>query len=209
MDVYVIGCGGNAKVVVDICKLNNYNIVGFFDDKFNRSNEMVYHKYKIIGKISDIVQYQNINIINSIGDCNIRYKIYNTLKDLHLNWINCIHPSAYISSSAKIGYGNIICYGVIINSDTILGNFNLINTYAIIEHDCKIGHFNHFAPKSTLCGGITVGDTNLFGAGSTTIPCKTVGNSNIIGAMSAIIDNIKDNCTVVGIPGKIIKSLSN
>ncbi|XWV26193.1 hypothetical protein QJ857_gp0885 [Tupanvirus soda lake] len=206
MDVYIIGSGGNAKVVVDICELNNYNIVGFFDDKYDgTTKQIVYHKYKIIGKISDIIQYQNINIINSIGDCAIRQKIYSYLKDLRLNWINCVHPRSYLSPTSKIGYGNIICHGAFINSDTNLGNFNLVNTNAIIEHDCQIGDFNHFAPKSTLCGGITVGNTNLFGVGSSVIPGKNIGSSNIIGAMTAVINNIKDNCTVVGIPGKIIK----
>ena len=32
MEVYIIGCGGNSKVVTDICELNNYIIKGFFDD---------------------------------------------------------------------------------------------------------------------------------------------------------------------------------
>lgn len=209
MDVYIIGCGGNGKVVADICELNGYCIKGFFDDKYNNTSQLVYHKYQIIGKIDDIFNHQNINIINSIGDCIGRKKIYTRVQDLHLNWINCIHPNSYISSTAKIGLGNIICFGVFINSDARLGDFNLVNTYAIIEHDCLVGDFNHIAPKTTLCGGITVGNLNLLGAGTTIIPGKSIGSSNIIGAMSAIINNIQDNCTVVGVPGQIIKSNNN
>jgi len=208
MDVYIIGSGGNSKVVIDICELNGYNIIGLFDDKYNKDNQLGYHKYPIVGRINDIIEHQNINIINSIGDCDLRQKIYKKLKDLNLNWINCIHQQAYISPTAKIGYGNVICYGSFINSDSKIGNFNLINTYAVIEHDCMIGNFNHFAPKATLCGGIMVGDVNLLGAGTTIIPHKIIGNKNIIGAMSAIIDNIKDNSTVVGVPGKIIKVIN-
>lgn len=34
MDVYIIGCGCNSKIVIDISELNKYNIMGFFDDKY-------------------------------------------------------------------------------------------------------------------------------------------------------------------------------
>lgn len=201
MDVYIIGCGGNSKVVIDICELCGYKILGIFDDK-NNGNYIGYKQYKIIGKISDIPKYGNINIINSIGNNNIRKKIYDSLIDHKLNWINCIHPNAYIVGNVKMGIGNIICYGAFINSDAIIGNFNLVNTYAIIEHDCSIGNFNHLAPRSTLCGGITIVDLNLIGASSTIIPCKKIGSNNIIGALSVIICDFYDNNLIVGIPGK-------
>jgi acetyltransferase EpsM len=205
MQVYIIGCGGNAKVITDICELNKYEIMGFFDDKYNNEKKIIYRGHKIIGKISDICNYGGINIINSIGDCKIRKKIVTLLENNKLNWINCVHPNSYITSTVDIGIGNVICYGAVINSDTKIGNFNLINTNAIIEHDCYIGDFNHIAPKSTVCGGITIGDTNLLGAGTTIIPGIKIGNNNIIGAMSAIIRNIDNNSVVIGIPGKIIK----
>jgi acetyltransferase EpsM len=204
MDIYIIGCGGNAKVVVDICELNKYNVVGFFDDKFV-SEEQIYHKYKIVGKICDVVHHPGCNIVNSIGDCKTRQKIFDELRSLQLNWVNCIHPNSYISKTAKIGKGNIICCGSFINCDAKLGDFNLVNTHSVIEHDCRLGNFNHIGPSSTLCGSIQVGNTNLFGAGTTVIPGKIIGNFNIIGAMSAVINDINDNCTVVGIPAKVIK----
>lgn len=205
-EVYLIGCGGNSKVVVDICLLNNFKIIGFFDDRYNGIDIGQYMGIKIIGKIDDIFKYQNINIINSIGDNFIRNKIYQNLSVYNLNWINCIHPKSYISPSAKIGTGNIICYGSFVNCDTIIGDFNLINTYAIIEHDCRIGNFNHIAPKSTLCGGITLGNINLIGAGTTIIPSKKIGNCNVIGAMTVIVKDIDNNNIIVGIPGKNIKT---
>ncbi len=208
MELYIIGCGGNAKIIVDICELNGYTVKGFFDDKYNdteQRDQIIYHQYKIIGNIKDIQQYPNINIINSIGDCSVRRKIYLILSNISLLWINCIHPESYISPTAELGHGNVICRGAVINSDTKIGNFNLVNTYAIIEHDCVIGDFNHFAPKSTVCGGVKIGCINLLGAGSTVIPGKTINNNNIIGSMSAIVTNFDSNVVITGIPGKILK----
>ncbi|AVL94852.1 acetyltransferase [Moumouvirus australiensis] len=207
MDIYIIGCGGNSKIVIDICLLNGYNIIGIFDDKFNSKQDNFYKNYKIIGKINDIQNFPRINIVNSIGDNKIRLKIYNELIHVELNWINCIHPNSYISPTVKIGKGNIICYGAVINSDAKIGNFNIVNTYALIEHDNIIGDFNHLAPRTTLCGGINIGNCNLLGASTSVIPGIKIGNNNIIGCMSAIIKNIKNNNLVVGVPGKIIRDL--
>ncbi len=99
------------------------------------------------GKISDICdpKYDGINIVNSIGDINTKLRINSDLESFNLKWINCIHPAAYIAPTAKLGQGNIICYGAVINSDAKIGDFNLINTYAVVEHDCLIGDYNHIA----------------------------------------------------------------
>ena len=45
MEVYIIGSGGNAKVVIDICELNNYKILGLFDDKYHGLDIFTYKNY--------------------------------------------------------------------------------------------------------------------------------------------------------------------
>lgn len=205
MDVYIIGCGGNSKVVVDICELNRYQILGIFDDKYCGNTQTLYKNYPLIGNLDDIFKYDQINLINSIGDNAIRERIYQKLKKTNLNWINCIHPNAFVSPTAKLGMGNIVCYGAFINSDAQVGNFNLINTYAIIEHDCLIHDFNHLAPRTTLCGSVNIGNLNLVGAATTIIPGKKIGNHNIIGASTVIINDFDDQKLLVGIPAKIKK----
>ena len=136
MDLYIIGCGGNSKVVIDICKLNGSNIIGCFDDKYEGHKHEIYREIQVIGKIEDIWNYSSVNIVNSIGDNLARKKIFDRLKSHpSLNWINCQHPQSYISPTVQLGKGNIICYGAMINAAAQIGDFNLINTYSIIEHD--------------------------------------------------------------------------
>ncbi len=49
--VYIIGCGGNSKIVVDICLLNGYEIMGIFDDKFGSDKISVYRNCQIMEKL--------------------------------------------------------------------------------------------------------------------------------------------------------------
>lgn len=201
MEVYIIGAGGNCKIIIDICRANKYHIKGIFDDY---KTDSPYENIPILGTTQLLAEMSNVNVVNSIGDITTKRQI-NACLSPNLNWINCIHPNAYVSNSVRLGVGNIICYGAVVNSDAVIGDHNLINTRAIIEHDCIVGNYNHFAPNSTICGGVVINDNNLIGTGASIIPNITVGSSNIIGAMAAIINNQSDRQTVVGVPGKVIK----
>ena len=209
MKVYIFGAGGNSKIVSDICYLRGFTILGYYDDVVTgecyRYKMVIGNREKMFQDIKYNHHNRKFNLIISLGDFRIKQNLINELLfsfyESEINFINCIHPSAYISPTAKIGKGNIICYGAVINSDVIIGDHNLINTYAIIEHDCSVNNYNHFAPKSLLCGSVKIGNTNLIGAGSSIIPSIEIGDNNIIGAGSTIIRNISNDQTVVGVPG--------
>ena len=49
-----------------------------------------------------------------------------------------------------------------------------------------------------------IGDNVYFGAGSKVLGAITVGDNVVIGANSLVITSVPDNCTVVGVPAKII-----
>ena len=209
-NIYVIGCGGNSKIVVDICILNKIKINGYFDDSFHdksANTKSTYMNIPVVGTTNDIPIDNTIYLINSIGDIKTRKKINDKIMESNKNakWPNCIHPSSYISPTAKLGIGNIICHQAVINSDAIIGDHNLINTRAIIEHDCCIKDYNHVAPNSTLCGNVDIKNNTLIGASATIIPGIRIGNNCVIGANSTVIKNIQNNDIVAGSPSKSIK----
>ena len=51
-----------------------------------------------------------------------------------------VHPTALISSSAKIGSGTTILATVIININTKVGIGCIVNNGAIIENYCMVGN---------------------------------------------------------------------
>jgi acetyltransferase EpsM len=85
----------------------------------------------------------------------------------------------------------------------------IINTNASVDHHCIIEDFVHIAPSSTLCGNVKVGEGSHVGAGSTIIQNIRIGKWCVIGAGAVITKDIPDYSLVVGVPGKIIKSLRN
>jgi len=205
MEISIIGCGGNSKVVIDICRMNGYIIKGLYDDRYP-DIKVGYRGYKVLGNVMDVDNKGYV--INSIGDEKTREEIYYKLEDNGIKWMNCIHPYSYIEDTCEIGYGNIICNGVIINGNSKIGNFNLVNTNVIIEHDCYVGNFNNISPRCTICGECYIGNYNMIGVGANIIQSIMIGDDIVVGAGGVVINELVDSGTYVGIPCKKIKYIN-
>ena len=199
----IIGTGGHAKVVIDIANILAKIIDGLFDDDTKKHN-CLFCGIEIKGNI-DIIK--DSNAIIAIGDNFTRMKIYQKL--ININWISLIHPSAIIANNVLIKEGSLVVAGAIIQTGSKIGSHSIINTNASVDHDCIIDDFVHVSPSATLCGNVKVAEGTHIGAGATIIPNIKIGKWCIIGAGAVITKDIPDYSLVVGVPGKIIKTLKN
>lgn len=102
-----------------------------------------------------------------------------------------IHPGAVIGKGFFIDHGS----GVIIGETTIIGdNVTLYQgvTLGGTGKECGKRH-------PTLCDNVMVS------AGAKLIGSFTVGENSKIGAGSVVIEEVPPNCTVVGVPGRVVK----
>jgi serine O-acetyltransferase len=106
-----------------------------------------------------------------------------------------IHPGAQIGRRFFIDHG----MGVVIGETSEIGD------------DCMLYH-------GVTLGGITwdkvkrhptLKNNVVIGAGAKILGPITIGNNVRVGSNSVVVKSIDDNQTVVGIPGKVIKSKSN
>ena len=113
-----------------------------------------------------------------------------------------VHPTALISSSAKIGSGTTILANVIININTKVGIGCIVNNGAIIEHDCMVGNYVNICPKFAMAGHSSIGYKSYLGIGSTVIDDIRIGNRVTVGAGAVVVSNISDNIVAIGVPAK-------
>ena len=102
-----------------------------------------------------------------------------------------IHPGATIGKRFFIDHG----MGVVIGETTIIGDDVLIYQGVTLGGTGKDKGKRH----PTLGNFVTVG------AGAKILGNIEIGENSTIGAGSVVIKNVPDNCTVVGIPGRIVK----
>jgi len=203
----LIGAGGHCKVILDmLLEFKEYEAAGIIDIK-ERVGGNVFG-VPIVGIDSDLPKFAKKGIkycfisIGSVGNANLRSKLYDYASKAGFRFPNLIHPSALVSLKASLGDGNYIAPGVIINAGTRIGNNCILNTGAIVEHDCKVGDFVHLSPGSILSGGVFVGDHSHVGTGSVVIQNLKIGSSTVIGAGSVVTKDIGKNTVAYGNPCK-------
>lgn len=102
-----------------------------------------------------------------------------------------IHPGAQIGKGFFIDHGS----GVIIGETTIIGdNVTLYQgvTLGGTGKECGKRH-------PTLCDNVMVS------AGAKILGSFTIGENSKIGAGSVVLEEVPPNCTVVGVPGRIVR----
>ena len=102
-----------------------------------------------------------------------------------------IHPGAVIGKGFFIDHGS----GVIIGETTIIGDNVTLYQGVTLGGTGKESGKRH----PTLCDNVMVS------AGANVIGSFTIGENSKIGAGSVVLEEVPPNCTVVGVPGRIVK----
>ena len=102
-----------------------------------------------------------------------------------------IHPGAVIGKGFFIDHGS----GVIIGETTIIGDNVTLYQGVTLGGTGKETGKRH----QTLCDNVMVS------AGAKVIGSFTIGENSKIGAGSVVLEEVPPNCTVVGVPGRIVK----
>lgn len=102
-----------------------------------------------------------------------------------------IHPGATIGKGFFIDHGT----GVIIGETTIIGD------NVTLYQGVTLGGTG----KETGKRHPTLEDNVMVSAGAKIIGSFTVGKNSKIGAGSVVIEEVPPNCTVVGVPGRIVR----
>lgn len=200
----ILGASGHGKVVADIAELTGWDEVVFFDDAWPAlKNNSV---WSVIGNTDKLLSalYEFSGVFVAIGNNDIRLSKLKLLRELNVPLPSIIHPSAIVSRYAKINEGCVICAGVVVNADTNIGFGSILNTACSVDHDCVLNEAVHVSPGVRLAGGTHVGQCAWIGIGAVVRQLITIGAYSVVGAGAAVVKNVPENTTVVGVPAQKI-----
>ena len=101
-----------------------------------------------------------------------------------------IHPGATIGHGVFIDHG----MGVVIGETAIVGDYSLIYQGVTLGGTGKESGKRH----------PTLGTNVVVGAGAKVLGNIQIGNETRIGAGSVVLRDVPSNCTVVGVPGRVV-----
>ena len=209
-EIVIIGAGNFGRetswLIEDINRVRpTYNLLGFLDDTEAKQGKL-FNGYPCLGKIPHLLELcrqRRIYAVIAMESCSGRRRIASDLADFQ-DWETLRHPSANIAESAQIGQGCIICAHTSISIDTKLGKHCLINIGTVIGHDSVLGDCVSVMPGVCICGNAVVKDCAYLGTNCSVTPKISIGAHAKVGAGSAVLKDVADKTTVLGVPAKSI-----
>ena len=104
-----------------------------------------------------------------------------------------IHPGATIGKRFFIDHG----MGVVIGETTIIGDDCILYQGVTLG---GVGTGEHKVKRHP-----TLKNNVMISSGARIIGDVTIGDNSIVGASSVVLKDVPANCTVIGIPGRIVK----
>ena len=202
-----LGAGGHAAVVIEALRaMGGYEIVGLTDPRRELWGSSLLD-VPIVGDDGELAEYHRTVSHAFIGlggasDTGPRRRLYELARENGFDMVSVVHPTAVVSSSARVGDGAMLLALAVVNANSELGDDVLVNTGAIVEHDCRIGDHVHVASGARLASAVVVGPEAHIGAGSTVLQGRTIGARAVVGAGAVVTHDVDDGAVVVGVPAR-------
>lgn len=138
----------------------------------------------------------------ALGNNTLRQQLACRARNIGFTLPAIVHPSAFVSPTARMGAGAVVMARAVIGTDTSVDELAIVNTGAVIDHENEIGAAAHVATGCALAGMVSVGTRVLVGVGSAVRPGVRIGSDAIVGAGSAVIADVPANALVGGAPAR-------
>jgi 2,3,4,5-tetrahydropyridine-2-carboxylate N-succinyltransferase len=124
-----------------------------------------------------------------------------------------IEPGAIIREKVNIGKNAVIMMGAVINIGAEIGENTMVDMNSVIGARGIIGKNVHIGAGAVISGvleppskiPVIVEDYVMIGANAVILEGVRIGKGAVVAAGSVVIEDVKPNTVVAGIPAKVIK----
>lgn len=192
MKLALVGYGGHAR---EVMRQMGKQLCCFVDDQF------VVEGTKPISKLNP----EEYMVMVAVSEPTDRFNIVQKLPK-NIKYFSWVHPTALImDENIEIGEGSFVGAYSILTTNIKIGKHAILNRLNQIGHDCTIGDYFSAMPGSIVSGNVKIGDLVYLGNNSTIKEKVSINSQTKIGMNGAVVKNITDSGTYVGIPAKKIK----
>ena len=194
-----------AQLVYDINQTQEkWKLLGFLDD-----NESLWAMERsgipvLGGRAWLAAEKRDLQVVIAIGNVRARKIIATTVEDFGYQCPPLIHPSVLLANNVKVGNGSLICARSILSTHVSIGNHTIINMGCIVGHNSQVGTYTTVNPHTSIAGGVKVGESVYIGIGATVIDKVMIQDGATIGAGSAVMSEIPENTTAIGVPARVM-----
>lgn len=158
----------------------------------------------IIGDTRTYAIQADDRFVVSAGNPAVRQALAERLAGRGATFFTLVHPTAYVSPTARIGTGCVVSPFASVGSRAQLDDHILLVMYASVAHDCTVGSFCSFSPYSAVAGGSVVGPRVFLGGHALVTPMRHVGQDSKIAAGAVVYRDVPEGSLAAGNPAKVL-----
>ncbi len=204
----ILGTGGGVHDVLDIVEALNairptWEPIGFLDDARSAGEDRL--GLPVLGRLTDAARFPDALLINTIGsDRNYtkRPVIVASTGQPPERFATLVHPSASVSSRARLGRGVSVAYGVSVGGGVTIGDHVTLCPSATIGHDATIDDYALIAPGAIISGHVQVGRACYIGAGAMIRQTLRIGPNALVGMGAVVTRDVLAATVAVGCPAR-------
>ena len=187
----IVGAGAHARAVADVARACGWSNAGFVGAAGALDGAA-----GVVGSDDDLPRLAASRrfdgAIVGVGNAALarRPTLFARLGALRIETPSLVHPSAVVSSSARIGAGSVVFPHVTIGADVVVGEDAVLYSGSIVEHDCRIGDHAYLAPGVILCGNVRVEHGAFLGAGAIVVPGVVIGKEATVPAGARVAADV-------------------
>lgn len=198
MKITLVGTSGLAKDLLGIFGYENYiREVVLFDNVTNSDEAVLYNKYRIIRKNSDLkTHFATVSpfFMIAIASPKKRKLVAEQLRNFGGFNVSFFCSKSLISQHTDISEeGVIIQMNCQISSEVVLEEGVFINVRCMLGHDVRIGKYTTLSPDVKILGNVSIGENCVIATGSTIMPNIKIGNNVKVGMNKLVTEDIPDN----------------
>jgi sugar O-acyltransferase (sialic acid O-acetyltransferase NeuD family) len=207
-ELILIAASGLAREVLAMVRASGqYDVVGLLDDDKEMAGVSV-DGAPVLGTIDDAEKYTHALILVCIGSGKSREAVVERLTAMGLSearYATAIDPSVQYPEGCRVGRGSILLRNVTMTAAVTLGSHVVAMPSVTFTHDDDVADFATFAAGVSLGGGVRIGRAAYLGMNCSVRERTSVGAYATVGMGAAVLSNVPDGETWVGVPAHEIE----
>jgi sugar O-acyltransferase (sialic acid O-acetyltransferase NeuD family) len=204
-DVILVAASGLAREVIAAAQ-DDYRIVGILDDDPALHGTTV-GGIAVLGGTAHAAEY-DAALLLCVGAGTGRRALAERLRALGIDehrYATVVDASVRIPSTCSVGAGSILLAGTVMTTDVVIGSNVVVMPNVVLTHDVRLGDFATLASGVSLGGGVSVHSAAYVGMNAAVRQRVVIGAGAIVGMGAAVLEDVPDGETWVGVPAHPIQ----
>lgn len=207
--ILVLGVNGNCIDIAETVELLSargepVQMLGFLDDDEEAQGKTV-AGYPVLGRTAEARRFPDAAFVCGIGSP----RSYRRKPDIIAatgvppqRWATIVHPTAAVSSRARVGHGTVLLSHCSVGTNVQVGNHVLVLQNSVISHDAKVGDYCAVATGVCLSGVTSIGANCYLGSNSCVRERLRVGDRALVAMGAVVTGDVANDAVVVGNPAR-------